>query len=40
MDKVEDLTHSYALAPLSDQYMVHVEEIDGKYVNQSCIYFW
>lgn len=30
MEKVEEMTHSYALTPLSDQYMVHVDDIDGK----------
>ncbi|CAH1977087.1 unnamed protein product [Acanthoscelides obtectus] len=31
MDKVEDMTHSYALAPLTDQYVVHMEEIDDDH---------
>lgn len=31
MEKVEEMTHSYALTPLSDQYMVHVDEMDGKF---------
>ncbi|XP_023024680.1 nuclear factor Y-box B isoform X1 [Leptinotarsa decemlineata] len=31
MEKVEDMTHSYALTPLTDQYMVHVEEMDDEH---------
>lgn len=29
MEKVEEMTHSYALTPLSEQYMVHVDDMDG-----------
>lgn len=29
MDKVEDMTHSYAL---TDQYMVHVEDMEGNII--------
>ncbi|XP_072386991.1 nuclear transcription factor Y subunit beta [Diabrotica undecimpunctata] len=31
MEKVEDMTHSYALAPLSDQYMVQVEDMEDEH---------
>ncbi|CAG9863852.1 unnamed protein product [Phyllotreta striolata] len=31
MEKVEDMTHSYALAPLTDQYMVQVEDMEDEH---------
>ncbi|VEN43376.1 unnamed protein product [Callosobruchus maculatus] len=31
MEKVDDMSHSYALAPLSDQYVVHMEEIEDDH---------
>ncbi|KAG5899949.1 hypothetical protein JTB14_002497 [Gonioctena quinquepunctata] len=31
MEKVEDMTHSYALTPLTDQYMVHVEDMEDEH---------
>nr|CAI5870234.1 unnamed protein product [Callosobruchus analis] len=31
MEKVDDMSHSYALAPLTDQYVVHMEEIEDDH---------